>query len=486
MCRRRGRSAALATLLLCAAVAGCERTTSGTLPAGVATGASTPAAGPIGKADRPSVLLVVVDTLRADYLPVYGSTWGRTPSLDRLAADGVVFERAVAAAAATVPSHASIFTSRFVRQHSIGSSNGGTKLGGETTLAGRFRSAGYATAGFVSNVMLSASTGLGRGFDLYDDHLPKQEPNRPLFFEREARETTQRAVRWLKRAGDQPVFLLVHYQNPHGPYTPPEHVLRAIATREPAGEPTLSVNEGQSGQGGIPAYQAIPGLNRPSQYERRYQAEILFMDRWLGPLLHEFDAHREGAGHIVLFTADHGESFGENDHWFEHGHATTPDIAHVPFLLRAPGIAAGRVGTPVSHVDILPTLLELAGLPVPTDARGIALGPYLREGRDLPSRELYCDLGTEAAVYDERGFTRVRFPSVEAATGGDVRRATVERFRWTGDATWLPSPEQPVLGGEARSYLSDVKTPRPATMLRKNPGRVERLRALGYLEPAGD
>lgn len=482
---RRGRRLTALVVLLCASPLGCEREQSAAPPREEPVPTVTAAETAAAEEDRPSVLLLVADTLRADRLPIYGFAWGKTPTLDRLAAKAVVFERAVAASAATVPSHASLFTSRFVRQHSVGYSNGDTRLADEETLAEHFRKAGYETAGFISNVMLNTFTGLDRGFELYDDRLPKRELNRPLFFERDAPQTTRRAIRWLRQAGDAPVFLLVHYQDPHGPYTPPKAALRAIRAPKSGDEPALAVNETQSGYEGIPAYQALEGLDRPSQYESRYVGEILFMDRWLKKLLRAFEAHRPGAGHIVLFTSDHGESFGEEDHWFSHGHTSMPDLAHVPFLLRAPGLAPGRFDTPVSHVDVMPTLLELAGLPVPDDAAGIALGPYLRDGRDLPERELYCDLGTEAAVYDAEGFTRVRFPDPPAADRGDLGEARVERYRWLADGTWARSSEPAAVSGEAAAYLANVKPPRPVGDA-PEPDHVERLRALGYIEPADD
>ena len=432
--------------------------------------------------ERPSVLLVIVDTLRADRLPAYGFDWGKAPNLGRLAADSVVFERGIAASAATIPSHASMFTSRFVRQHSVGHNNGDTRLTDEATLAEYFRDAGYATAAFISNVMLNSATGLGRGYELYDENLPVQEPNRPFFFERHAPNTTRRAIRWLERQAEKPVFLTVHYQDPHGPYTPPERVLRAIPSRDRGLERRLPTNPTQSGLGGLPNYQALPGVEFPGEYEERYVAEILYMDRWLGLLLKAFDRHRPGAGHVVLFTSDHGESLGENNHWFEHGHASSPDIAHIPFVLKAPGVEPERRTEPVSHVDVLPTLLELSGVEVPDEVSGIALGPYLRNSRDLPARKLYCDLGIETGVYDESGWTRVRFPSYAAAARGDMTEIRAESYAWSPESGWSQEATKAEVSGEAEGYFSAVKAPR-AVDRQLSPEEVKRLQALGYLEP---
>ncbi len=142
----------------------------------------------------PDVLLVTVDTLRADFVHSYGFEAETTPNIDALAARGVLFETAIAASTATVPSHASIMTSRYVREHSVGPFNGATRLEGAATLAEAFRAAGYETAAFVSNVVLKARTGLDRGFDLYDDELPVGETNRGSYFERVAGDTVERAV----------------------------------------------------------------------------------------------------------------------------------------------------------------------------------------------------------------------------------------------------------------------------------------------------
>ena len=158
--------------------------------------------------DAPNVLLVTIDTLRPDHLGAYGFPGESSPNLDALAARGVVFERAIAASARTAPSHASLFTSRWVRDHSIGYHNGSTRLGDEVTLAALLSEAGYDTAAFVGNSMLRRRVGLDRGFAVYDDTLPDAERNRPVF-ERVAAKTTPRALEWLARPRRRPFFLWV-------------------------------------------------------------------------------------------------------------------------------------------------------------------------------------------------------------------------------------------------------------------------------------
>jgi arylsulfatase A-like enzyme len=143
---------------------------------------------------RPDVLLITIDTLRADYVHAYGFAEQNTPAIDALADRGVLFENAIAAATLTAPAHASIMTSRYVHEHSIGSRNGDTRLEGLPTLAERFADAGYETAAFVSNVVLRRRIGLDRGFGVYDDELPSSEGNREFYFERLAEATATRAL----------------------------------------------------------------------------------------------------------------------------------------------------------------------------------------------------------------------------------------------------------------------------------------------------
>ena len=142
-----------------------------------------------------------------------------------------------------------------------------------------------------------------------------------------------------------------------------------------AGRPELPVLDDNGGLGGIPPYQVVDGARRVSDYRSRYAGEIAYMDQSVGKLLAAVEQRRPT---IVAVTADHGESFGENGFYFAHGHSAAPDLSHVPLIVNAPGLRAERRADPVSHVDVMPTLLELAGLPAPAGVDGIALGPILR------------------------------------------------------------------------------------------------------------
>ncbi|MEE2673862.1 MAG: sulfatase [Myxococcota bacterium] len=417
---------------------------------------------------QPDLLLITIDTLRADFVHSYGFSREITPNMDALAAQGVLFETAIAASTVTVPAHASIMSSRYVREHSVGYENGATRLAGVTTLAESLRAAGYDTAGFVSNVVLKTRTGLDRGFDVYDDRLSSGELNRPDYFERSADATVGRALAWLAQPRERPFFLWVHLQDPHGPYAPPPDwadVAEEIPLRVDRELPVLRWNRGR---GGIPAYQALDGIRRAPQYAGLYAGEIAFTDHWVGKLVAAVD--RDQA--VIALTADHGESLDEDGFFFQHGHTTTPEQVLVPLIFVASGIAPGRIEGVASHVDIAPTLLELAGLAVPEAASGISLVPVLRGEAPLPDRAVLSDIGHELSAYDSKGYLTVKVLDPDPP---DWQRFERVEGGWRKSAA---SPLPPAI----RDYLSSAVAHVPAHAMSDED--VERLRALGYLPPA--
>jgi len=423
----------------------------------------------------PDVLLVTIDTLRPDLLGAYGLGPSASPHVDALARRGVVFERAIAASSRTAPSHASIMTSRWVREHSIGWRNGDTHLEGALTLAEVFRRHGYATAAFVGNVVLQSRSGLDAGFDLYDDDLPDAEANRPIVFERIAEKTTDRALAWLGVERSRPVFLWLHYQDPHGPYTPPPPYDRiSVPDAEDRVLPALEDNRGRHG---IPAYQVLGDLRRVRDYVDRYAGEVAYFDHWLGRLVDRFETASRKP--VVLFTADHGESLGEQGLYFSHGSRVTPDQIWVPLLVVAPDLEPARRWELVHHVDVMPTLLDLAGLPVPEDLRGVSLVGLLERPGVWPERLLFSDAGLEIGAY--RGDHL--FPARAAQPDGPWDAVPLERLAWRG-AEVRPRPRgaAPDVRAQLHAYAT-TSTPLARTGP-PSPEAVERLRALGYLPPA--
>ncbi len=427
--------------------------------------------------ERPDVVLVVVDTLRADHLRAYGFEYDTSPNFDSLASESVLWERAVAASSLTAPSHASMMTSRFVRGHSIGSRNGSSRLVGRDTLATRFRRAGYATAAFVSNYVLGLRIGLDQGFDVYDADLPTAEASRETVFERIAEQTTDAALAWLEEQPDTPYFLWVHYQDPHGPYTPPSPHDVSFPDLAQADGRELRVLRDHSGRGGIPRYQALRGIASLGGYRRAYAGEIEYFDRSLGRLLRAID--RRSRDTIVLLTADHGESMGEGDRYFCHGHATTLDQVHVPLLIRAPGLDPGRRRDVVHHVDILPTLLELAGLEPVEEASGLALGPFARDGRPLPARFLFSDSVRDATVFHGDRIVRIESVADQQAVRSKARKTA---YAWTDRDVEHPDDSDRSMERAIRDYLGTREAIEPILGV-LDPRARSRLRALGYLAP---
>ncbi|MEE9606727.1 MAG: sulfatase, partial [Myxococcota bacterium] len=310
--------------------------------------------------ERVNLLLVTVDTLRADRLACYGGPPDVGTAICALADRGVRFAWAFSAAPSTAPAVASLLTSTYPKDHGVTQSALTFLHNDAITLTEILRAAGYTTAAFVSNPVLDRHRNLGQGFQVYDQRMTRRERNRKRYEEREAQTTTDAALAWAQVAAQPPWFLWVHFQDPHGPYEPPG----APPAYDDAEERRLSVLGNHSGRGGIPAYQALPGLATPGAYERRYLAEIRYLDPHLKRLVDGLDALGEPVA--VLLTSDHGEAFGEDDYYFAHGHSVGLDQIRVPLIWRSAGPARARVETaPVSLLDVAPTLLRVAGLDVP-------------------------------------------------------------------------------------------------------------------------
>lgn len=285
-----------------------------------------------------NVLLITVDTLRADALGAYGNGAAATPWIDRLAAGGVRFTAARAHTVVTLPSHANILTGRLPPDHGVRDNAGFRVPVGVETLATRLKARGFHTAAFISAFPLDSRFGLARGFDIYDDAFVDATP-RPALLEQEraGSATVAAAVRWLQGRKDAgPWFCWVHLYEPHYPYAPPE----PFASKFP---------------------------------RDAYAGEVAATDHALGPLLQPILDARSSLDTLVIFTSDHGESLGD------HGEATHGIFAYeatlkVPLVLYYPPRLEPQVReTAVEHVDIVPTIMEALGLPPVPDLRGRSL-----------------------------------------------------------------------------------------------------------------
>ena len=287
------------------------------------------------------VLLITIDTARADRFSYLASGGPGTPRIDRLASEGAGFTNAISPVPLTLPAHATLMTGRQPPSHTV-RNNGAYRLPeAEITLAELLSSAGFATAAFIGAEVLDARYGLDQGFAIYDDEMTDLGDSTFLYYpERTAEQVVVAAIRWLGRQGEDPIFAWVHLFDPHTPYAPPEP--------------------------------------ERSAHEAAYDGEIAYADRMIGRLLDAWDGQRSLDRTLVLVTADHGESLGE------HGESTHGVLVHdatlrIPLVMRGPGVpAVEAIDEPVGLVDVLPTVLGLVGLPAPDGVQGRDLGPLLR------------------------------------------------------------------------------------------------------------
>lgn len=301
------------------------------------------------------VLLVTIDTLRADYLGCYGRSSIRTPELDALAARGILFENAIVQVPLTTPSHASIFTGYYPQTHGL-RDMGGFVLNAEVpTLAEQLAAAGYRTAAFVGAAVLNRRYGLNRGFQVYNDDMGSQSEEEKLpgvVAEVRAEVVVNRALDWLQSLPqEERFFLWVHVYDPHFPYDPPE------AFRGP--DP--------------------------------YAGEVEYVDGQIGRVLTALrDSNRE-RDTLVVVMSDHGEGLGDHGE-MTHGVFLYDVTMRVPLIVSGPGIpAGGQVAQQVRSIDIKPTILEFLGLGVNPDLDGLSLLPLLRDGTPVRTHYSYME-----------------------------------------------------------------------------------------------
>jgi arylsulfatase A-like enzyme/Flp pilus assembly protein TadD len=302
--------------------------------------------GPIaGRAGRQPLNLVIItlDTTRADHLGAYGSKDVETPALDRLAREGVLFEQAMTSAPLTLPAHSTIFTSRFPPEHGV-RDNGGFFLGPEqTTLAEMLGPLGFKTGGFIAAFVLDSKWGISQGFETYFDDFDRAKTRGKSLGEiqRPANEVVDKALPWIDSVKDQRFFAWLHFYDPHTPYAPPEP-------------------------------------HRTKYKGHPYRGEVAFTDSQVGRVVEFLESRGLLDRTVVAVLGDHGESLG--DHGEDaHGFFIYEAVTRVPFIIRAPLESARgrRVADPVRTVDLLPTVLDLLALPVAQQVAGKSLVPLM-------------------------------------------------------------------------------------------------------------
>lgn len=298
---------------------------------------------------RPHALVIItLDTTRADRLPMYGFGSVSTPALDRIAAEGVVLNRAMTVAPLTLTAHTSLFTGLYPPHHGVRDNADRGLDADRPTLATMMQAAGFKTGAFVGATVLAADRGLARGFDVYDDG---RAPNAPPPRRRSGEKVVDAAIGWLDRVGSSPFLLWVHLYDAHSPQTLPIEYRRA--------------------------------------YGDSYVGGIAFADAQVGRLLDALARKRLLDSTTIVVAGDHGESLGEHGE-IEHGIFLYEGVLHVPLIIRDAGLAPTRLSSLVSLVDVLPTMLDLFRLQ-PAHVDGVSLLQALEGGPQPDRRGVYAE-----------------------------------------------------------------------------------------------
>lgn len=392
------------------------------------------------------IILISIDTLRADHLPVYGYRGVPTPALDALARDAIVFEQAYAHAPQTLPSHVSILSGRLPFEHGVRDNLGFTLKPTEVLLPALLRPAGYVSGGFVSAYVLRAETGLGRAFDRYDATLPPSSPEVPVGnLQRDGADTLEAADRWLDGLAKPQFFMFFHIYEPHSPYAPPARFKRYTP----------------------------------------YDGEIAYADEIVGRLLTSLKRRSRYDNALIVLLSDHGEGLGDHGEQ-EHGLFLYRETMRVPLMIKLPGQRQGgrRVSTPVQHIDLVPTILDLLRLPARSDLRGRTLQP-LFSGAAIPDQGIYAE-----AMYPRFHFgwselyslTDARYAFIRAPRDElyDLARDPEEKQNLAGNRTATHA----AMRGALEKIMANAATDAPSEV---SPDVRARLQALGYVgtSPAG-
>lgn len=303
------------------------------------------------KEDRLNILLITIDTLRADRLSCYGSEHLETPNIDSLAKKGILFSRAFANTSTTLPSHTNILLGTTPLYHGVHDNLNFIVSEDYLTLAEHLKSQGYSTEAFVGAYSLDSRFGLSQGFDVYDDNYDRSYSKSFPALERKGEVVVDNALNRIKFLRE-PWFLWIHLWDPHIPYESPEPF--------------------------------------KTQYEKNpYDGEVAYVDFVLGKLFDHLKEKNLFEKTMLIFTGDHGESLGQHDE-LTHAFFAYNTTIWIPFILYAPGINPGRVDQNVSHLDIFPTICDFIGIDKPSFLQGSSLYPVLK-GKKLPKRLIYFE-----------------------------------------------------------------------------------------------
>jgi len=433
---------------------------------------------------RPDIILITADTLRADHLGAYGYGRDTSPNFDAFSDDALLFENAFSHAPQTHTSFSSILTGFL--PHETHAYQRAPLPAEVDTLAELLQSAGYSTHAVVSNYLLRQKSrwregqGWAQGFDSYDDEMNQRELIRPQP-ERTARETTDRAIEIIRRSTDKPLFLWVHYQDPHGPYAAPPEFAAAVGAA-PEEHRLLPLNRTRSGAGGIPVHQRLPGGRNYFHYVWQYDGEIRYFDHQLGRLISALKEAGLYDQSLILFTADHGEALGEHDFYFSHVGRLFHGLTHVPLVLKHGGRLSGRRQDYVQHLDVVPTLAIAAGIEPDPRLRGTDLRQPTPEGREIFAIvESPLDRDGERASLVVDGLKLVKNRDTQKLRLYDLRADPAEENDLSGDPSHRTQRKQLEHRLERLRHADRLAlgAPQPEPLTDQE---REALRALGYLD----
>ena len=410
---------------------------------------------------KPNIVLITLDTTRADRMGFLGSTRGLTPNLDQLALDSTVFTRAYSQAPLTPPSHATILTGTYPQFHQV--TNFGVPLGADVPYAPAILKAqGYHTAAFVAALVLDAKAGAApgfdRGFDTYDAgfSLANHAAGRYHSVERRGEEVVTRALTWLTKHPKGPFFIWVHLYDAHDPYEPPE----PYRTK----------------------YAANP-----------YDGEIAYEDAAIGRFLTELRERGLYRNTIIAAMADHGEALG--DHGEDtHGFFLYDETIHVPLLIKLPGGAspetrstATRIENRVRLVDVMPTILQAAGIAVPKEVQGESLVDVMKASEAVPGTPLQDRQAYSESDYGQTAYGWSRIYAMRTSKYLYVDAPRPELYDQSSDPQAnrdLASTSKAIastIAGQLDRFRKDTGSSREAAKSSMDPGMQEKLAALGYV-----
>lgn len=407
-----------------------------------------------------NVLLLTVDTLRADHLSTYGYPRVTSPNVDALASRGVTFDIAFTYWPKTRGSFASLFTGLYASQHGLSVRERNLPEFNQT-LAETFRDAGYRTAAALDNGNLDAALGFAQGFDTYEQTWHEEGSN-----ELSRTETITRfGESFLASSDDErPFFLWLHYVNPHTPYEPTDEALArfrgdGIIPRGPELERVTGYHGGVNKK-----HVAVDGENTWGDYIDRYDAEIFIADEHVGRVLKALDESEYAGTTLVVFTSDHGESLGEHDYYFDHGFDLFNPSLRIPLILSFPGMlpTGERVSGVVSSLDVFPTILDVTQVSYPAGLEGKSVLPLVRGTTDrLHERVFFQNDRHQMAISNGR-LKLVHYPDDNFELYDMYRDPTEEVDRYAGSESHIAPLE-----AELSSFRTETIAWQQATTARR-------------------